>query len=249
VGGPEGLLYDPATREMLVVSSSADDVIAYNATTDALIGTVPVGIQPIGIGLDPANGMAYVANLRSGNLTVISPATLSSVGTVPVGGSPYSVVYDPTDHYLYVAQNEMLGYGYSNLTIVNPALGTIVKNLTVGPYTQDVAYSPSTQDIYVAAYGNISVVSSVSHTNIATLTPVCEMGYVSAFFGFTYDSANHDMVVSCVGALFWISPASVVTATAYLPGIQLSSVVYDSLSTNLYSTGSVSSSTTYDFAG
>src|SRR5579863_8302181 len=56
--------------------------------------TIPVGVDPSGVGVDPLTNTTYVANERSDNVSVIDGATDKVTAKVKVGSEPYGVGID-----------------------------------------------------------------------------------------------------------------------------------------------------------
>ena len=67
-----------------------------DTTTNMVLGPpIPVGTQPLGVGVDPTVHRAYVANSLGNTVTVIDTQSNMAVGTILVGMSPAGVGIGP----------------------------------------------------------------------------------------------------------------------------------------------------------
>ena len=90
---PEGMVYDPNSREMYVADSGAAEVSVFSAANGSLIATIPVGTNDYSLGLDPTADIILCANAGSNNVTLIDGTTHSVMGFVPTGLWPRSVAF------------------------------------------------------------------------------------------------------------------------------------------------------------
>ena len=77
------------------ISNNNGTVTVIDTASNAVVGTVPVGDQPRGVGVNPNGPSVFVANLGSNNVSVIDIATDTVVATVPVGSVPTGVAVHP----------------------------------------------------------------------------------------------------------------------------------------------------------
>src|SRR4051794_32252255 len=73
-----------------VTSQTNNTVSVIDTTTNTVVGVpIPVGIQPLGVGVDPTVHRAYVVNLGSNTVSVIDTTTNTVVGgPITVGTLP-----------------------------------------------------------------------------------------------------------------------------------------------------------------
>ncbi|HTT14161.1 MAG TPA: YncE family protein [Thermoplasmata archaeon] len=126
---------------------SSNSLVEFNASTGAVVGTVNVGDDPVGLTFDPVNQEVYVANLDAGGVSVVAATNLSLVGAVDVGGSPINVAYDNATDRLYVS-NSVDG----NVTVINATDNSILTQVSLGPGAQPdgIAYDAYDREVYVA---------------------------------------------------------------------------------------------------
>lgn len=90
---PEGLLYDPNSREVYVADSGAAEVSVLDAANGSLVATIPVGTNDYSLGLDPSADVILCANAGSNNVTLIDGTTHTVLGFVPTGLWPRDVAF------------------------------------------------------------------------------------------------------------------------------------------------------------
>jgi YVTN family beta-propeller protein len=135
-------------RFVWVVNPGGDSVSVISTRTNAVIGTVRVGDEPVSVALDPNNRYAYVANAASGTVTVIRITRASTRrfrarpdrrsgrrGTIVTGAEPWNIVVSPNGRRVYVANS-----GQDTITViegrsrkVRRRVGRRVRRRTVGP--------------------------------------------------------------------------------------------------------------------
>src|SRR5258706_10716 len=93
----------------------------------SVIATVPVGVNPFGVGVNPTTNLIYVSNQNSNNVSVIDGITNTVVATVGVGNIPNGVGVNPNTNFIYVANNSS-----NNVSVINGNTNAIVATVTVG---------------------------------------------------------------------------------------------------------------------
>ena len=72
-----------------VTNQNSNTVSVINTATNAVINTINVGTEPVGIDITSGN-LIYVVNKVSNNVSVINVATNTVIDTISVGLSPRS---------------------------------------------------------------------------------------------------------------------------------------------------------------
>ena len=132
----------------------------------AVLGAIPVGSQPLGVGMDVLTDTAYVANAGSNNVSVIDGATDTVTANVPVGSNPMGVAVDNVSDTIYVTNA-----GSDNVSVIDGATDTVTANVPVGSYPTGVGVDRTTDTIYVANRNSntVSVINGTTNTVTATL--------------------------------------------------------------------------------
>src|SRR5947207_2428158 len=170
-------------------NQSTDGLASSTPTPDAwggsVVGTLPVGNQPYGVGYDSGNGYVYVANYNSNNVSVINGTTV--VATVAVGTEPFGVGYDSGNGYVYVANDSS-----NTVSVISGTI--VVTTIPVGSLPIGVAYDDGNGYVYVANSGS----NDLSVINGATVVATVLVG--NAPSGVAYDSGNGYIYVANNGA-------------------------------------------------
>jgi YVTN family beta-propeller protein len=81
---------------MIYVANCLDNTVSViNGYTNTVVQTIPVGINPDGVGVDPITNMICVANVGANTVSVINGNTNTVVQTIPVGNYPTIVGVNP----------------------------------------------------------------------------------------------------------------------------------------------------------
>jgi DNA-binding beta-propeller fold protein YncE len=176
--GPSAILYDPASSDLYVTESGANEVLVLNAF--GMLANLPVGIDPVALALNPGTGWIYVANQGSGNLTVLQGTR--ELATVNVGGAPGSMAFDSTDGLLYVSD-------VNAFTVVTVSNLSPAGNISVPEEPGTLSYDPGDGYVYAALPGNGEVLA-LSGTAVVRAVRVS-----GAPTGTAYDPADGDVYV------------------------------------------------------
>jgi len=76
VPSPYGILADASSNLVYVASLGSNSLVVMSGSTNAVLGTIPVGSGPIGIGLDTNDNAIYVANQNDGTISIIDGTSL-----------------------------------------------------------------------------------------------------------------------------------------------------------------------------
>jgi len=155
---PYAVAYDPANGLLYVAESNVlGTLTVVNGSTNAIVGTIPVGSMPTAVAYDGAAGTIVVANTGSDNVSIVSAATGVVLRSVPVGGGPDAIDYDASNGYLYVAN-----FASDNLTVLNGTTDAAVGSIPVGVGPDGVTDSTATGEVYVtnAISGSVSIVGA-----------------------------------------------------------------------------------------
>lgn len=111
---------------MWIANYGDNTVTELNASTGAVVSTVPVGQGPDGVLFDGAN--IWVANTTDNTVTKLSPSG-TVIGTFAVGAQPWGLAFDGTN--IWVTNR-----GSATVTELVASTGTVVGNYSAGagPY-------------------------------------------------------------------------------------------------------------------
>ena len=189
---PTGTLYDPENHNMYIALDSGF-VNVYNGSTNAQIGSIPVGLSARWMALDTANGDVYVTNTGSNNVSVIDGRTDKVIDNVNVESNPIGIAYDATNGNIYVANSQFWsGSGGNTISVINTTQNTVVQTISVGNTPRTIAYDPTDQLLFVPNYysNNLSLISTSTDRVVGSIS------FNSTVIGPMYDSVNHLLYVA-----------------------------------------------------
>ena len=159
------LAYDAGDGNVYVAQQLSDthdvaNVSVFNAATQALRATIPVGAAPNAFAIDPTHRTVYVTNGNSNSITLIRGGSEAVVGTIGVGSDPSGIAVDAAIGQLFVtftANNApLLGQGvllslstgapytvtFSEAGLAPPTAWTVVvEGIAQSSIARDVRYS------------------------------------------------------------------------------------------------------------
>ena len=140
-----------ADGTLAFVTNSSDDTLSVvDTTTLSVVGTVPVGRNPLDVAT--AGSRAYVANFADHSISVVDGPTSSVVATVDVPGFPAGVSTSPDGSRLFVT-TFFDGFLYT----IDTATNGIVDAVIVGTEPRGVATNSDGSRLYVANFGSASI--------------------------------------------------------------------------------------------
>jgi YVTN family beta-propeller protein len=141
----------------------------------ALVKTIAVEQEPLGLTLSPDFSTVYVANAQSGTISIIDTASQTVVETLSVnpGGRLNSVVVSSEGTTLYATDAKS-----GNVEVFHLPDGRKLTTIPVRLFPQRMALSKDQAHLYVvnSASNNVSVIDTGTHTLLANI-PVNERPY------------------------------------------------------------------------
>lgn len=160
---------NPATNRIYVADRrGAQAVTVIDGETHAILATVPVGLQPFGIGVNPSTNRIYVGRSAGTTVAVIDGATNAVVASIPVGSNPTSIGVNPNTDRVYVATRSVI-------VVIDGATNAILGS--VGPFGGSfgdllgLVVDPAVNRIYVAEWfeASVKVIDGATNAVIATV--------------------------------------------------------------------------------
>lgn len=149
VEGPLGVAVDPVSHRVFVTRPDHNKVSVIDATTQGVIGSIPVGQHPTGIAIDTQRRRVYVANSGFKTVSVIDMAT-GGVAEIDVSASPTGVAVDSRGA-VYVTHSDSL------VRVIDPGSAGVTARIPVGSQPQGLAFEPHSNRVYVANRGDGTV--------------------------------------------------------------------------------------------
>ena len=153
---PVGIATDPSDDSLYVADEESGTVSVVSESSDALVGTVPLGsgTMPVAVAVDTATHDVYVTDSATDAVSVIDGATCNATtqtgcGTTPptiaLGGGPAGLAVDPATDVIYVADPDA-----NSVSVINGSTDTVSTSVGVESYGVAVALSPSGNQVLVA---------------------------------------------------------------------------------------------------
>lgn len=196
-GTLDGIVYDPVNGEVYVLDSTTNSISVINATTNAVITTIPSCSTPNDIAMDTVNDNLYVAcGVSSGSdVSVINGSANKNIQNFSFGTAFTKAAYDIGSGDLYFVSNT----GNSILDFEPWAVNTPRGTLTAGQSTT-VSFAPLSSSIFVTPpyklynngpadfslwwlkYGNVNLSQMIGSNIVIATAPAASMSYKGAMY-------------------------------------------------------------------
>ena len=103
-GRPDGILFDPATQHVLILSHSAPNATVIDTKDGSIVGTIDLGGAPEQ-GASDGNGHLYITLEDKSKVAVVDSKTNKVTGQYDLeskGGAPAGLALDVKNHILFV---------------------------------------------------------------------------------------------------------------------------------------------------
>jgi YVTN family beta-propeller protein len=156
-----------ASARYAYVTNSGDGTVSVIETANnAVIGSIPVGGEPVDVAISPNGARAYVAGKSSDSVAVIDTATNAVLTTVPVGKEPLGIAAGPEGNRVYVAN-----FGDETVSVIDTSSNTVFGSpIAVGKEPDGVAVTPDGSRLLVAQRsGNVAIVDTASGSVVGSV--------------------------------------------------------------------------------
>ena len=140
----------------------------------AVVATIPVGLNPIAVGISADGTLAYVANLNSNSLSVIDTDIDMVVATVTGIVTPRDVDATPDGRYVLVVNQST-----NSVTVLDASNYSVVASIPVGTLPCALAIAPDGSAAYVTnrLSNSISIIDLATFqvTNVPVGTFACDV--------------------------------------------------------------------------
>lgn len=156
-----------------VTNKTLNNVAVFDAADGELLGTVPVGREPIGVIAPQGSGKVYVSNEKDNTVSVIEKSSLSVIKTIPAGPRPHHINQSPNGKFVYVAE-----FGGNTVGVIDTDTDTLVAHFVTHP-------SPTARvhAVWVSADGKTLYVTNSGVNEIAALDALTGERLWSMFVG------------------------------------------------------------------
>lgn len=145
---PDGLAYAPAAKRVFVSDEHGGADAVIDATTNALVKTIPLGGSAGNTVYDPGSGKILVAVSRKNELAVIDPGSEKIMGRYSLSGidGAHGIALDVKGRLAFVAGEENHKIAVFDLSSMR-----VVGTYAVGRDPDVLAFDPGLKMLYVAA--------------------------------------------------------------------------------------------------
>jgi DNA-binding beta-propeller fold protein YncE len=162
-GNPDGILFDPASSHVLVLSHRAPNITFIDSKDGTIVGTADIGGAPEQAVSDNA-GLIYVDVEDQDNVAVLDAKTQQVIKHYSLGGkakTPAGLAFDAANLILFVfCRNPAL------CVILNAATGALIDTLPIGEGTDGAAFNPTTMEAFSSQRdGTLTIVHEISPTS------------------------------------------------------------------------------------
>jgi DNA-binding beta-propeller fold protein YncE len=146
-GRPDGILFDPATQHVLILSHSAPNATVIDTKDGSIVGTIDLGGAPEQ-GASDGNGHLYITLEDKSKVAVVDSKTNKVTGQYDLeskGGAPAGLALDVKNRILFVC-----GRKPATAVIMNADDGKIITTLPIGNRVDAAAFNPNTMEAFVS---------------------------------------------------------------------------------------------------
>ncbi len=144
-GRPDGILFEPATERVYVLSHQAPNVTVIDGKSGDIVGTIDVGGEPEEAASDGA-GHVYIDVEDKDNVAVVDAKSLAVTAHYPLGGKgggPAGLALDARNHVLFVFCRNP-----NTAVILDARDGRIINTLPIGHGVDAAEFNPDTGEAF-----------------------------------------------------------------------------------------------------
>ena len=161
-GNPDGILGDPASQKIYILSHAAPNVTVINAADGSVAGTIDLGAAPEQAVVD-GKGHLYVDLEDKDQVAVVDAASMKMTGVYGLEGkcgTPAGLAIDVKNHVLFVACRNP-----ATMTMLNADTGKILGSVPIGAGVDGAVFNPATMEAFSSqGDGTLTVVKETSPT-------------------------------------------------------------------------------------
>jgi DNA-binding beta-propeller fold protein YncE len=164
-GNPDGILFDPASETVFVLSHRAPNVTVINSSDGSIAGTIDLGGAPEQAASD-GNGRVYIDVEDKDNIAVVDAKARKVIAHYDLGGKgsgPAGLGLDTKNHILFA-----FCHNPHTAVILNADDGKILDTLPIGNGVDGGGFNPETMEAFSSQRdGTLTVIKENSPTSFA----------------------------------------------------------------------------------
>lgn len=159
-GGPDGIMFDPFTERVLVLSHSAPNATVIDAKDGSVVGTIDLGGAPEQ-GVSDGRGHLYIDVEDKASVAVVDARTLAVTAHYDLsskGAAPAGLAMDAKNNRLFACcRNPAV------CLVLDAADGRIIASLPIGAGTDGATFNPNTLEAFSSqGDGTLTVIKESS---------------------------------------------------------------------------------------
>ena len=158
-----------------VAQYRGNDVTIIDTSTKAVIGSIPVGMNPETVVIDQKRKLVYVANWYGYSVSVIDATTNTLIYNIPVTTIISNMTLDLTGKKLYLCH--IPGWFVTVIDTDNMVVSKKIE--TISEWASGIAIAPNGEKIYVAHYNHITLIDTINDVVLATIPANVPRGWVT----------------------------------------------------------------------
>jgi DNA-binding beta-propeller fold protein YncE len=159
-GGPDGITFDPFNQRVYVLSHSAPNMTAINASDGSIAGIIDLDAAPEQTVSD-GKGKLYVDLENKDQVAVVNAKTMSVTARYDLGGkggTPAGLAFDPKNRILFVACRNP-----ATMVMLNADTGQILGAVPIGAAVDGATFNPRTMEAFSSqSDGTLTVIKENS---------------------------------------------------------------------------------------
>jgi YVTN family beta-propeller protein len=161
-GSPDGILGDPASGQVFILSHQAPNVTVIDAKSGTVVGTIDVGGAPEQSAVD-GKGHLFVDLEDKGAIAVVDTKTLKVTNTYSLGsefGGNAGLAFDVRNHVLFVACREP-----AVMVMMDSNTGKVLGSIPIGAGCDGAGFNPRTNECFSSqGDGTLTIIKEVNPT-------------------------------------------------------------------------------------
>jgi len=162
-GNPDGILFDPFSKRVLILSHREPNVTVLNAADGSVLGTINLGGAPEQAVSD-GKGRIFIDIEDKDTIAVVDIQKMQVAGGYGLsakGKTPAGLAMDVQNHILFAFCREP-----ATVVIVNADTGEIITNLPIGNGVDGASFNSATMEAFSSQRdGTLTVIKENSPTN------------------------------------------------------------------------------------
>lgn len=142
-------------------------VSVINLSTNAVVATIPVGLNPHNVDISRDGNFVYVANYHGGSISVINAFTNTVIGNIVTNDYQEAIVVSPDGKLAYSM------HGGGKFSVINTITNTVVNTLSLNKTSNSMCISADGKYVYIAPhYSNEVLVFNTQNSAIEYSIPL-----------------------------------------------------------------------------